>query len=379
MSAAPDDPKVVKLNAVERIVINGGPLDHARKFVELEHSHREGRWLHRHRGGFHAWTGTHYRELAIEEAREAAYRFYERCRKRRSRRQRDVEYVPVKPNRRMISDFVDALMAAAFVRDDVPAPSWLGSHGPAGLIPLRNGMLELATDRLLPHSPRLLRQLQPAVRLRPASSRADRVAALPGQHLARGSGRDRHPAGNHGPAADQRHAAPEDLSAGRARSASAKGTIARIIRLLLGAENVAGPTLSGLTMNFGLQELIGKPAAIIADARLSGRSDAAVIAERLLSISGEDVQTIDRKHRDPWTGMLPTRFVIMTNQLPKIADTSGALASRFIILTMTRSFYGSEDHGLLDRLLAELPGIFAWALAGCRSLAERGRLVMPAV
>ena len=102
-----------------------------------------------------------------------------------------------------------------------------------------------------------------------------------------------------------------------------------------------------------------------------------MIAERLLSISGEDVQTVDRKHRDPWTGMLPTRFLILTNELPKISDTSGALASRFIILTLTESFYGHEDHGLLNRLLAELPGIFAWALAGKRRLAKRGRFEMP--
>ena len=71
-----------------------------------------------------------------------------------------------------------------------------------------------------------------------------------------------------------------------------------------------------------------------------------MIAERLLSISGEDVQTVDRKHRDPWTGILPTWFLILTNELPKIADASGALASRFIIVTLTQSFYGQEDHGL---------------------------------
>ena len=151
-----------------------------------------------------------------------------------------------------------------------------------------------------------------------------------------------------------------------------------MIQALLGRENVAGPTLSGLAMNFGLQELIGKPAAVISDARLSGRSDAAVIAERLLSISGEDVLTIDRKHRDPWTGMLPTRFLILTNELPRIADASGALATRFVILILTKSFLGREDHKLAETVLGELTGIFNWALAGRARLAERGRFVMPA-
>ena len=43
-----------------------------------------------------------------------------------------------------------------------------------------------------------------------------------------------------------------------------------------------------------------------------------IAVERLLSISGEDTLTIDRKYRDPWTGRLPTRFMILTNELPQV-------------------------------------------------------------
>ena len=76
---------------------------------------------------------------------------------------------------------------------------------------------------------------------------------------------------------------------------SGKGTIGRVLQALLGHSNVVGPTLASLQTNFGLAPLIGKPLAIISDARLGGRSDQASIAERLLSISGEDAVTIDRK------------------------------------------------------------------------------------
>ena len=65
--------------------------------------------------------------------------------------------------------------------------------------------------------------------------------------------------------------------------------------------------------------------AIVSDARISGRSDAKVVVERLLSISGEDSLTIDRKYKEPWTGRLPTRFLVLTNELPKLTDSSGAL------------------------------------------------------
>jgi hypothetical protein len=64
---------------------------------------------------------------------------------------------------------------------------------------------------------------------------------------------------------------------------SGKGTIARVLRRLVGVRNTAGPTLASLATNFGLWPLLDKTVAVISDARLSGRSDAAVIVERLLN------------------------------------------------------------------------------------------------
>lgn len=134
---------------------------------------------------------------------------------------------------------------------------------------------------------------------------------------------------------------------------------------------------TNLAQNFGLAPLLHKPLAIISDARLSGRTDQAIVTERLLSISGEDQIDVDLKHRDAWSGRLPTRLMILTNELPRLSDSSGALAGRFIVLTMTRSFFGQEDHELEARLMTELPGILNWAIDGWRRLRERGRFVQP--
>jgi putative DNA primase/helicase len=158
---------------------------------------------------------------------------------------------------------------------------------------------------------------------------------------------------------------------------SGKGTIARVLTHLLGQANVCGPTLGSISQNFGLWPLIGKRLAIISDARLGGRADQQVIVERLLSITGEDSLTIDRKFREPWTGRLETRFLILTNEVPKLADASGALASRFITLILRKSFYGIEDHGLTEKLIAEMPGILRWAIEGWDRLMARGHLVTP--
>lgn len=158
---------------------------------------------------------------------------------------------------------------------------------------------------------------------------------------------------------------------------SGKGTIARVLKALLGDDAVVNPTLQSLERPFGLAPLVGKTAAIIGDARLGGHADQQQVVERLLSISGEDSLSIDRKNRDPINVRLRVRVILLSNELPRLYDTSGALASRFVILTLSKSFLGEEDTGLEAKLIAELPGIFRWALEGRQDLAERGRFVTP--
>ena len=157
---------------------------------------------------------------------------------------------------------------------------------------------------------------------------------------------------------------------------SGKGTIARVISALIGKGNVAGPTLASLSTNFGMMPLLGKPLAVVADARLNPK-DSRVVVERLLSISGEDMQTVDRKYKEPWSGKLPCRFMILSNELPSFGDASGAIAHRFVILQRAESFLGKEDTGLIAKLLCELPGILNWSLQGLARLDKNGVLTMP--
>lgn len=158
---------------------------------------------------------------------------------------------------------------------------------------------------------------------------------------------------------------------------SGKGTIGRIMKALVGEDSVVNPTLSSLERPFGLAPLVGKSVAIIGDARLGGRADQATVVERLLSISGEDPISIDRKNRDPINVRLRTRVVLLSNELPHLYDTSGALASRFLILQTKKSFFGQEDTNLEAKLLAELPGILRWAVEGYHDLLENGRFISP--
>jgi putative DNA primase/helicase len=97
------------------------------------------------------------------------------------------------------------------------------------------------------------------------------------------------------------------------------------------------------------------------------------VVERLLSISGEDTLTVNRKYRDQWTGKLPSRLHVISNELPKLGDASTAVVGRIVLLLLTRSWLGKEDHELEQRLHQERPAILNWALDGLERLTRHGK------
>ena len=158
---------------------------------------------------------------------------------------------------------------------------------------------------------------------------------------------------------------------------SGKGTIMRTLKHMLGSENVLFPTFKSLTTEFGKQALIGKTLAIFPDARLTSRTDVGDVVELLLSITGEDDQTINRKYLTHTTKRLTSRFIISSNELPRLTENSGALVSRAIILKFDESFLDKENINLEDDLMPEIPAILRWSIDGWKRLFERGRFSQP--
>ncbi|MCR9216739.1 MAG: DUF5906 domain-containing protein [bacterium] len=159
---------------------------------------------------------------------------------------------------------------------------------------------------------------------------------------------------------------------------SGKGSILRVWRSLLGSSNVASPSAATLSERFGLWSLLDRRLAVISDARFRHGPDSSVVAERLLSISGEDGLTIDRKNLPPLTNVkLSARLVVATNEIPRLSDSARALPSRFLALPMTKSFYGREDRQLGARLEREVPSLLLWALEGLKRLHQRGHFEQP--
>jgi putative DNA primase/helicase len=338
----------------------------AARYLAERASHRDGVTLRRWRGNWYRWNAT--QGSYVEQTEERI----------------DVELwngLPV-AKRSELADIKTALTAMDGVLiDEFELGSWLDGSGedgdPLDTAPCCNGLLHLPTGRLTPATPRYFSTSSLGVPYNPAAPSPERWLAFLRQLWPESP--------------DSIEALQEwcgylltpdtrqqkiALLVGPKRSG--KGTIARVLTALLGGDrNVASPTLASLGGTFGLWPLIGKPAAIIGDARLGGRNDIAQVVERLLSISGEDSQTIDRKNRSFWTGRLPTRITIISNELPRFSDASDALPSRMLMLELSESFYGREDMELTGKLSEELPGILLWAIEGWRRLRARGHFVQP--
>ena len=356
------------------------PMQSARELVASRFTVDGLRTLHHHRGEFYCWDGAAYRRRDDDTLRAEVYAFLDGAVRAVPGKKGKPE--PFAPNRAKVGDVQDALRAVANLRADIDAPSWLDpvpdmNEPPTDFVVVQNGLLHLPTLELRPPTPAFFATAALPVRYDPdALDPARWLSFLEDlwpddpesiESLQELFGLALVPDTSH---------QKIFLMVGPKRSG--KGTVARVLTALIGPEAVAAPTLNALSAPFGLAPLIGKQLATITDARLGARADQAAIAERLLSISGEDTHNVDRKFLPTWIGRLAVRFLILTNEIPRIADASGALASRFVVLLLRNSFYGREDHGLAHRLLEELPGIFLWSLAGLARLRQRGYFRQPA-
>jgi hypothetical protein len=173
----------------------------------------------------------------------------------------------------------------------------------------------------------LLRAPRGAVCLQCDRAQAEAVASVPRRAVGQRHRLHRSPAGSVRLCPIRRHEAAENVPARRTKERWERHDRPRL-EAPIGVHSVAGPTLASFATNFGLQDLVAKSLAVISDARLSNKTDHSIVAERLLSITGEDTLTVDRKYLPHWTGQLPTRILMLTNELPSFSDASGACDGR---------------------------------------------------
>ena len=158
--------------------------------------------------------------------------------------------------------------------------------------------------------------------------------------------------------------------------ANGKSTVLRVWEQMLGPQNVTHVPLDALGAEFRLFEMMGKLANIASDMKRMDKMEEGRLKEL---VSGEPLQ-VNRKFKAPLT-MVPTaRLIFATNELPPINDKSDGIWRRMIAMPFNKQFAEAErDLERAERLRAELPGIFNWALAGAIRLFEQGGFTRCAV
>ena len=357
------------------------PYRTSREYLDRHHTWTEEdgvRLLRRWQGAWWRWTGKHWREVEAElmrgrawEALSSAWAIDDQG-----------NAGPFRPNMGAVTNFVDAMGSHCLLSDTTPTPSWLSKHHPAvdagEILPLANGLLDVGSGHRLQHTPHLWSTYSLPYAYDPIDPLGEPVewdrfleSIWPGDQESKDTLEE---AMGYTLIPDQSLQVFFGL-VGATRGG--KGVISKVWTELLGAENVIGPQLSTLGTQFGLQNWIGKPLAIIPDGRQGRNDHAGIMLERLLAITGGDAVTVDRKNRDHWTGVLPTRIVLVSNHLPTFSDGSLALVHRLVPLYFRKSFVGGEDRTLVRRLLGELPAILRRCLAARARLKARGYFIVP--
>jgi putative DNA primase/helicase len=360
------------------IVLGTAPMEHARHYLETLHTCEEGIKLVHYTSDYFVYKGTHYEEIEEATVRSQLYKFLDKCKKQ----DRKGNLLPFAPTPTAVSGALDATKALVHLPNHAGSkpPVWLDEYAdnkPEAhkLISLKNGLFHLEDSVLLPHSLGFFTQNSLPFEYDPNAKcptwekflddvwghDQESIEALQEMfgYIISGDTRQQKFFNIIGP------------------RRSGKGTINKVLVEILGEHNTVAPELGELCDNFGLQPWLGKLLASFTDARAPERNRGAVVSQ-LLRIVGGDTVTVNRKNKEAWSGYLPTRIVIYSNEVLQLTENSNALTGRMIVFKMTKSFYGNEDTELSDRLKLELSGIFNWAMEGLkRRVARGGRFVQP--
>jgi putative DNA primase/helicase len=266
---------------------------------------------------------------------------------------------------RALLDLARAEPAIAIMPDDLDRDPWL--------LAVQNGVLDLRTGRLGPHSRELM-----ITKLVPASfdpeARCDRWEAFLGRVL-------------NGSAEMinflQRAVGYSLTGSTSARvlfflygmGANGKSTFLEILRTLLAGYAQQADFTSFLDTNRGdgprndIARLFGARVVTSSEVGEGKRLNESLVK----TLTGKDTVTARFLHAEYFEYKPQFKLWLAANHRPIIRGTDSAIWDRVRLIPFTVSISPEErDPELVDKLLAELPGILAWSVAGCLHWHRRG-------
>lgn len=327
------------------------------------------------RGDFWTWQGPAWQQ--VEDDLDVKGPLWERLEKVTVKGDKEGDLKPWAPTTAKVQNLMEPLAILSRIRGSADAPLWLDGteHPPAGrMVSMKNGLLDLDTLTITVHTPGFFNTWALDFNYDPTATCPTWEGFLAEifAHDPNGVLLLQEMAGYYVSGRTDLHKALMIIGPPR----GGKGVISRTLKQLAGLDNTVSPSLHSLGSEFGMADLIGKPLAIVEDARSDDRRSNLAV-ERLLNVIGEDAVSINRKNRDYWNGTLPTRFLLVSNETPRFLDSSGAITNRFMSVRLLKSYADNPDTTLGYRINQELSGIFNWALAGLDRLDKQGSFTRP--
>ncbi|MEA3313541.1 MAG: phage/plasmid primase, P4 family, partial [Caldisericota bacterium] len=145
-----------------------------------------------------------------------------------------------------------------------------------------------------------------------------------------------------------------------------------LLRKFLGQENVSSKELRELVSDrFATIELYGKMANVCAEIT----ADALRRTGIFKALTGQDLITAARKFKGSFSFENYAKLIFSANKLPMSSDKSYAFYRRWILLSFPNTFEGDRaDPNILEKLATpeELSGLLNWALNGLDRLLKNG-------
>lgn len=153
-----------------------------------------------------------------------------------------------------------------------------------------------------------------------------------------------------------------------------KSTFADTLSMVIGEQGTSRIDLEDLYGVFGMKGLIGKRLNVVEE--VGGNYYQAHKLKKL--VSGESL-TINMKFKDQFKFTPNAKFIFAVNMMPRVDDSSTATERRICVVQFNNNFRSNPNTLLrfADGMLAsELSGILNWMLVGYRSLIKEGRFVV---
>lgn len=249
---------------------------------------------------------------------------------------------------------------------DTVAPDEANSTGK--YLNLRNGLLNLETLELTPHTPKLRTIVQLPVEYDPeatcpafdeflglvAHDSTDTIEEMIGNCLEE----------------TMRHEKAFLLyGAGK----NGKGTLLAVLQKFFGEDNVANVALQTLSENrFAAAELFGKRVNLYADLPNKLIEDSSTFK---MLVSGDSLSA-ERKHQQPFRFKNRAKLIFSTNELSSSRDNTEGFFRRWVIIPFPVKFTDSELRSRLFRD-SEMSGILLRAINGLRRLRSQKGFTVP--